>query len=135
GPDEPVQILGLAGRRPIGRIDLMSGEIVARGEKIPVVWGSALDVPEEFRATGIGLMLFLRMQTIHPAVTVCGVSHIVKPLYAKLRWTHFRMPRWILMCRSRPLVEKRLGTGAVSRALSGTADLAIRAPLAVISAI
>src|SRR4051812_48474837 len=48
--EEPIQIIGLSGKRVIGRIDLIAGSIAIAGQSPGrIFWGSHLFVPENFR--------------------------------------------------------------------------------------
>lgn len=105
-PDDPVQIIATAGARVVGRIDLIAGAFVKRGETVPTLWGSMLYVDPAFRSTGVGLMIILRLQSMLPTTAVCGVSRTVHPIYRKLGWADFQMPRFILLRNSRAVVEK-----------------------------
>lgn len=124
---DPVQLIGTLGDRVIGRIDLLPGEMVVRGEPVPVLWGSSLFVPEQFRTTGMGLLLMFRMQAMHHTIAVCGISQMIYPIYQKLRWVDFEMPRRILLRRSRSVVERYCGAGLHSKALAVGADALLAA--------
>jgi len=120
--DDVVSLVGLAGRRVIGRFDAINGRLRLDGTEVPVVWGSSLFVAPEFRAGGMGLRLMLRFQALAPTVAVCGISQAVHPIYQKLRWTEFQMPRFVLVRRSRAFLESVLGAHAASRAAAAMVD-------------
>jgi hypothetical protein len=126
--DDPIQLLGVQGRLVTGRIDLLPGQVVVAGEPTRAMFASGLFVPPEYRSTGTALMLLLKMQSLWPASMVCGVSQMVYPIYGKLlRWVDFAMPRYVLLRRSRVLVERYCGRGLHSRVLSSVADLGLLA--------
>jgi hypothetical protein len=125
--DDPMQLLGLVGRRIVGRLDLFAGQVVLDGQTSPVLFGSALFVPPEHRHTGMGLMLMLKMQSLWPATMVCGISQMVYPIYQKLRWTDFALPRFVLVRHSYPVMRRYLGEGLHSRLLAPVADVCLRA--------
>jgi hypothetical protein len=53
--------------------------------------------------------MVLKMQQLHDVLGVCGVSQMALPLYQKLKWRDFAMPRHILLRRSRAIVERYVG--------------------------
>lgn len=128
-----VQLIGTYGNRVIGRVDLIRGELVVEGCPTPVYYGSSLFVPENFRSTGMGFTLFRRMQAMAPTVAVCGISQMVYPLYQCFHWVDFELPRYILILRSFPVVERYLGCGLHSQVVSLGVDagLAIHRVLAL----
>ena len=113
---DPVQIVATTGSQVVGRINLIAGRVQVDGQSAHVLWGSGLEVAEQYRHTGAGLMLMLRMGSIHPTVCVVGISKVVTPLYEKLRWEIFPMRRHVLLRRSRPVLERLLGSGAATLA-------------------
>jgi hypothetical protein len=104
--DDPVQILGARGGRIAGRLDVIAGRIDVKGEAVSCLWASYLYVPPEARSTLLGVTMLLKLQQLHPNSAVCGVSQIALPLYQKLRWRDFAMPRHIRLRRSRSVVER-----------------------------
>lgn len=124
--DDPVQIVGLAGSRPIGKMNLLYGEIVVHGEKLPILWGSGLVVPPEHRQTGIGLMLILAAQRLPYAAGAIGPSQLAYPIYQKLGWVDLVAPRYVLLRRSRPVLEKAFGKGVTSKASSAITDVGLK---------
>jgi hypothetical protein len=123
--DDPAQIIGLRGDRVIGRLDVIPGRLYANGEPLPCLWASYLVVPEQFRNTLMGVSLVLKLQQLHPTVAVCGVSQVALPVYQKLRWQDYPLPRYMLLRRSRPVVEKLIGPGVVGRAAGAAVDFGL----------
>lgn len=132
--DEPVQVIGTEGDRVIGRVDLIAGGIEAGGQLVPCLWGSELYVPVQFRGTRMGLRLILKMQELNHTVAACGVSRSVYPIFKHLKWLDFPMPRYVLLRRGRPVVERYLGVGRTGTVAAAVADLALRAPQAALAA-
>jgi hypothetical protein len=126
GDDDPVQLLALVGDRIIGRMDLIPGRLLAAGRPCPVLWGSNLSVARDYRETGAGLILILRWQSMSPTVACCGVSHRLVEIYDRLQWLTFAMPRWVMLLRSRPLVQRYLRLGAPSVLAAAPVDAALR---------
>ncbi len=104
--DEPVQIVGTRGNRVGGRLDLIAGRLDVDGEPVRCIWASTLYVPPEFRQSLLGVTVLLKMQQLHNLLGVCGVSQMALPLYQKLKWRDFAMPRHIMVRRSRSIVER-----------------------------
>lgn len=123
---DPVQLIGTRGRLVVGRMDLLVGQFHLRQEVIPTLWTSAYYVPEDFRTTLIGVMLIRELQRLSPTVSVCGVSQMALPVFKKLKWSHFRLPRHVIVLRSRPVVERWLGTHTGTAALSKMVDVPLR---------
>jgi hypothetical protein len=124
---EPVQILGVKERQVIGRMNLLCGQICVEGHNVPILWGSGFAVPPEHRPTGVGLMILLRMQGLPYTVGAVGASQMAAPLYNKLKWIDLVAPRFVLLRRARPVLERYLGAGFLSRVASAVGDVGLRA--------
>src|SRR5436190_20340951 len=59
--DDPVQIVGVKGNQAIGRLDLLAGELTVDVQPMPMLWTSALFVPEEHRKSLVGVLAVLKM--------------------------------------------------------------------------
>ncbi|MGH8628519.1 MAG: hypothetical protein ACREYC_25725 [Gammaproteobacteria bacterium] len=125
--DDPAQILGLLANKVIGRIDLIPGELLVNGQTVPMLWPGAYDVPEEHRRTLVGVMIVLKMMSLHHTIGVCGVSQMALPIFQKLNWLAFTQPRYLLLRRSRSVVERYVGTGAAAALVIKAADAALLA--------
>jgi len=133
GDDDPIQLVGTLDGRVIGRLDLVGGALTVDGDDVPCYWGSALYVPEEFRHTLMGVSLILRLQRLHHTVGASGVSRLVYPLYKNLRWLDFELPRFVLVRRSRSIVDRYVGGGALGATVETLANGALRAHGALLS--
>jgi len=122
---EPVQILGVKGDQVIGQMNLVSGRIRVEEENLQVLWGSGFAVPPEHRPTGAGLMILLRMQGLPYTVGAVGASQMAALLYDKLKWVDLVAPRFILLRRTRPVLERYLGTGILAAVASAVGDLGV----------
>lgn len=147
--DDPVQIVGVRDGKAAGRLDLFAGAcsvvrpggggpapggLAADRQTVPLLWTSNLWVPPEHRSSLLGVTLILKMQALCPTVAACAVSQQALPVYEKLRWVDFRMPRLILLRRSRAVVERYLGRGPVGRAARAVADAGLLGFRAVLRA-
>lgn len=125
--DDPAQLIGIAdgpeGKRVVGKVDLFPGEITVCGTPTRVIWGSALGVPEKHRATGIGLLLAMKMQSVGAWIGAFGVSQIALPLYTNLRWANLSLPRYVLIRRSRRFLAAYLKSEILAALLAPLADL------------
>src|SRR2546426_6852010 len=71
---QPAQIIGVLGRRVIGRLDLLPGRIDAFGEPVPVLYLSHLFVPEPYRSTLAGVLLVIKSQGLDATLGSFGPS-------------------------------------------------------------
>jgi hypothetical protein len=120
--DDPVQIIGLLANRVVGKMEVLVGEISVLGRVERIFYGSSLWVEEAARQTGIGLMILLKIQALHHTVGVCGISQMIYPIYQKLRWTDFQIPRLVFVRRSRAVVESMLCSRLLARPASWAID-------------
>jgi GNAT superfamily N-acetyltransferase len=122
GEDDPVQLMVTIGGRAVARFDMFLGEITAGGETATVMWGSDLFVDPDFRKRGLGSLVSKGLQDVHPVAAVCGVSARSRPIFWKLEWTDFQMPRHLALRHSRPIVDRYLRFRPAAAAASGVVD-------------
>lgn len=124
GADEPVSIIGLRGgaKLVVGRIDLVCGLLEVHGQPVPVYWGSNWYVPPEHRSSLVGVTLLLKMQGLHHTIGAHGPSQQALPVYEKMKFFGLPMTRWILLRRSRAVVERYVGRGPGARVVAPLAD-------------
>ncbi len=123
--DQPVQLIGTIGGRgsvAVGRLDLIPGRLNVAGQEAPILWGSEWFVPPEHRGTLVGVSLLLRSQQLGYNLGAHGPSQMALPVYQKLKWSDVPLTRWILIRRSRSVVERYLGRGLHSRAVASVID-------------
>jgi hypothetical protein len=120
--NDPVQLVGLRDNRVIGRLDLIAGEVVADGNTVPMLWTSSLFVPPEERSSLMGVMLVLKMQQLSPVVGACSISRQALPIFERLKWLDLPMRRYLLLRRSRAVIEHYAGPGIGGKTLSALAD-------------
>ena len=113
GDDDPISILAVRAGQVVGRMDLIPGCLGVNGQKEPILWCSNLYVPAAVRNSLAGAMLVLKSQQLHSTVGVVGVSQAALPIYQKLKWEQVAMHRYILLRRSRAVVEHYLGNPAI----------------------
>ena len=124
GPeDEPVQIfLGLDDRL-VGRLDLLAGEIETPEGPAPCFWGSALHVSPDYRGRRLGASLLRASERPREATAACAASRMSRPLYSRLGYFDLSLRRHVLLRRTGPLLEPRLGTGALGRTATAAGDV------------
>lgn len=123
--DEPMQVIGTRGRVVIGRIDFVSGELVLDGTPAPILWGSAFYVPEAERKSMMGAMLLMKASGAFHTLGANGPSQMALPLYEKLKWNKVPLNRWIALRRSRSVVRRLVGGGALGAAARIGADVGL----------
>lgn len=121
----PVQLLGVRGGEVIGRLDLLHGRIRVDGEEVPIAWGSEWYVPAEHRSSLVGVSLILKQSQIAPNIGANGISQVAVEVYKKLKWIDLPMPRWILLRRSRSVVERYAGKGPHSTIAAVLIDIGL----------
>lgn len=132
--DDPVQLLGTVDGHVAGRLDLVAGAFEVDGESVRCEWGSGFYVPEEYRQTLLGVKLVLAAQRLHDTIGASGSSRTASALYRNLRWSTFELPRFVLVRRSRPVVERYVGATRVGRSTRVVADAALAAHGAMLGA-
>lgn len=125
GDDDPVRIVATVDGRAIGRCDVLPGLVEVRGEVVPCLIGSSLYVVEPWRDSLAGPKIVMRLNKLHHTIIGCGVSRAALPVFTGLRWRPVAMPRYVLVRRSRPVVERYLGPGAATDVASLAADGAL----------
>lgn len=123
----PVQLLGVRGSDIIGRLDLIHGVMNAEGAETPIAWGSEWYVPPEHRGSLVGVSLILKQAQLYPNIGASGPSQMAVPVYQKLKWGDIPLARWILIRRSRSVVERYLGAGPHSKLAALLVDIGLSA--------
>jgi GNAT superfamily N-acetyltransferase len=124
--DEPARILLKLDDCIAGRLDLVAGQIEAPGGTVPCFWGSALQVSESFRGRGLGATLLRAAEGFREAAAACAPSRMSRPVYERLGYFDLPLGRHILIRRTGPLVEPRLGTGALGHTAAAAGDFVAR---------
>jgi hypothetical protein len=125
GDDDPAQVLVTIGERAVARFDMFLGRVHAGGEAVPVMWGSDLFVDPDFRKRGLGMQVSQALQDIHPVSAVCGVSARSRPIFYKLKWTNFQMPRHLVVRRSHSIIGRFISQRALATVASSLADFGL----------
>ena len=118
-----MQILLRLNDRIVGRLDLVAGEIEVPGGTVPCFWGSALRVSEAFRGRGLGATLLRTAEGLREGAAACAPSRMSSPVYERLGYFDLPLRRQVLIRRTGPLIEPRLGTGALGRTAAAAGDL------------
>jgi len=121
--DEPMQLLGVVEDKIVGNVDLIPGKILLKnGESRKFLWVARFGVHESARSSLLGLKLIKQTQALSEIVAVCGVSQQALPVYKSFRWTHFELPRFILLRRSGSVLSRGLKSETLGRILSTVVD-------------
>jgi GNAT superfamily N-acetyltransferase len=123
GPeDEPAQILFRLDDRLVGRLDLLAGEIETPEGPAACFWGSALQVSPAYRGRQLGATLLRASEQFREATAACAASRMSRPLYSRLGYLDLALRRHVLLRRTGPLLEPRLGNGALGRSATAAGD-------------
>lgn len=126
GENDVIQLVGLKEGSVIGSAISIAGRMIVEGVEHPVHWGSYLSVDPSARKTMLAFKLVKAFEELCSTSAVCGVSQAGHALYKGIGWTDFEMPRHILLCHSRSVLEKKVG-GSLSRLLRIPVDWALQA--------
>ncbi len=119
------QLVGVVDGRAVGSIMFFPGELVVDGQLQAMLWGSSLYVDPSSRNTLMGIMLIMELQRLFCVVGISHVSSIVYPIYKKLGWMDMPMARYVLLRKSRSVLERFLGPGRQAALLRPVVDGAL----------
>ncbi|MFH1747430.1 MAG: GNAT family N-acetyltransferase [Planctomycetota bacterium] len=120
--DDPVRIYVTVGSRLAGRLSVVMGEMLVKGEPLSVIWGSNLLVSPDFRGMGLGTKLVNCWSQLHHTVAGCGANPAAMAIYRKLGWIVFSTPSYFLVCHSRKFVAGYLRARAAAAVVSPVVD-------------
>jgi len=123
--DGPAQLVGAVDGCAAGTLKFLPGEIVVDGRAHSIAWCSGLYVVPEFRKSLLGVTLIKEARHTYEIVGGSRVGETAFPLFERLGWLGIPLTRYVLACRSRPILEHSLGTGKVASMLAPVADFAI----------
>lgn len=135
--DTVVQIVAVREGVAVGRVDLLPARLLVHGsggvsgEVLATSFGSGMFVPSRHRGQGIGGELARHRERLQEIRLSCGVSQMLLPIYRRLGWRDFAMPRYVLPRESRPVVERFLGRGVLAAIGSAAGDVALALPAAL----
>ena len=109
--------------RLVGRLDLLAGEIETPDGPATCFWGSALQVSAAYRGRQLGATLIRNSERYRDATAACAASRMSRPLYSRLGYLDLSLQRHVLLRRTGPLLEPRLGTGALGRTATAAGDV------------
>ncbi|HUV41738.1 MAG TPA: GNAT family N-acetyltransferase [Sedimentisphaerales bacterium] len=118
----PAQIVALHGKKVVGRYNLLNGQLIVKGRRVCVTWLSGLLVCQEYRNRGIGTELVRCAQRSGTIVAGCGLSHLSRPIFQKLGFVEFVMPRYMLLHHSRCVVDKYVPSQTAASVVRPAAD-------------
>ncbi len=121
--DDPLLLAALLGNRPVGSIVTINGLIHIGTQACDVLWCSGLSVLPEFRNTGAGLMILLRLRSKPVASGAVCVSKAALPLYSQLGWRHIAADRHLLIRHSAPILMSWIQRSWLATPLSWLVDV------------
>jgi hypothetical protein len=119
---EPVQLVGTVDGCAAGTIMFLGGEIVIDGNVFPVAWCSGLYVIPEYRNSLLGISLIKEARRSCNIVGGSRVGQAALPLFRRLGWLGIPLSRYILPCKSRPVLDYYLGPGKPAAVISAISD-------------
>ncbi len=123
--DGPAQLVTTLDGKAVGGILFLPGEILVSGKAHPIAWCSTLYVVPEHRSSLAGIMLILESQRCFHALGGVDVSNMAYPIYKKLGWVDMQMTRYILLRKSKSVLERFLGAGKRAALLRPVVDGAL----------
>jgi hypothetical protein len=118
------QLVGTVDGCVAGTLMFLPGEIFVDGKAYSVAWCSGLYVAPEFRKSLLGLTLIKEARRSYVIVGGSRVGDTAFPLFERLGWLSIPLTRYVLLCRSRPILEHSLGPGRSAAILTPLADCA-----------
>jgi hypothetical protein len=137
GIDSVAQLVGLCGGRVVGQHSLLRLRLCADDARYETICGSGLFLAEGFRNTFLGVKLIAQPadSSSDGIVIGCGLSQQAIKVYRGLRFLDFQMPRLLLLCRSRAVVEKLPLPRLLQRFVILSADLCLHIQRVLLSAL
>ncbi len=111
-----------------GRSMMFETKIKVGNDYYPGLSGSTLDVPEDYRHSGIGadLFYFFSQGTAYQYNICSGISDMALPLYKALKYKILEFPRMMLLCDSKPIVESYGIKGILGGMVSSLVNIPIK---------
>lgn len=120
-----VQLVGTVDGKAVGGMMFFPGRIVLGGKPHDMHWCSTLYVVPEFRNSLLGILLIMEGQNRFHTLGVCNVSIMAHPVFKKLGWVDMPLARYLLMRKSRSVLERFLGPGVRTALLRPVVDAAL----------
>ena len=125
--EDPVSLVAMTDDGPVGQVNFLKGLLHLEDSTIPVFWAAGLSVKPDHRNTGAGMLLLAKSRSIKPAVGVGSVSQQAVPLYIKLGWRLFTLPRYVFPVKPSTYFLRKFGVSLVARCIGFVADSISRA--------
>jgi hypothetical protein len=137
GVDSVAQLVALYGGRVVGQHSLLQLRLCADDARYETICGSALFLAEGFRNNFLGVKLIVQpADSASDGIVIgCGLSQKAVRVYRGLRFLDFQLPRLLLLCRSRAMVEKLPLPRLLQRFIILSADLCLHIQRVLLSAL
>ena len=89
-------------------------------------WASTWELDSSRAAGSVAGLLLLRAMRETASLGACGVSASASPVYGAARFARLRVPRYVLVVRAAPVLERKLGHRRTARVAAWPFDLAAR---------
>lgn len=111
-PDEICQYIALDGNKIVGTLFFFRNRFLVDGKEHGCQAGSTLYVHPDYRPRGIGACALMQFVDLHPEKNTIsnGISQMAQPIYKALGFSFFETPRYILLRKTRSVVETVLKT-------------------------
>jgi len=123
--NEPVQLVGSVDGCAAGTLMFLPGEVVVGGKACSIAWCCGLYVVPEHRKSLLGVRLIKEAGRCYPVLGGSRVAEAALPIFKGLGWLDIPLTRYVLPCRSRPVLEHLLGPGKRVAVLSPWLDGAL----------
>ena len=114
--------------KEIGRVFLHGTRIQCGNEEYLGQTGLALEVVKEYRDESVGaeLMLYSPFNKEYDYTLGAGISHMILPMYRKLKFHMFEVPQYIKIIHSRYALKRYCFKGAMLKMVAGIGDCVIK---------
>jgi GNAT superfamily N-acetyltransferase len=120
--EDPIQVIAVLDDVIVGRINMLKGQMLYRGQNINMQWASGYKVDADRRGKGIGKALLTRMEECGDVFGAIGASRYSFPIFEKFGW-HCRSARRLLIVkRSLSIVQRNVKARVLAVPISKVLD-------------
>ena len=119
---DPAVVALRRGERTLARIGMFPGRVRMGGAEHRIHWGTDWSASSGSGVGGMAGVLLLRALRETGSLGAWGMSEVASPIYKAARFTLATLPRQAMVIRSRPVLQRKLGSAALARALGVPVD-------------